>query len=111
MIIYRHPACRSERGGLTLGEVTALQHEAGDYTMERTSSVPESVVASCELTEVLGRLGDDIVVQLEYDATGGLAVNTDIELVIGHRIRICEESGLVRLTKREYVRRRWTFWL
>lgn len=86
--ICRCPSRRSERGKLTLGEVTTLQHEVGDHTMERTSFVSESVLAGCELTEVFGRLGDGFVEQPEDDTTGGLIVDSDIELVIGRGIRM-----------------------
>jgi len=67
--------------------------------MERTPLVSESVLASCELTEVLGRLGDDIVVQLEDDATSGLVVDIDIELDTKRKMRICEKSSLVHSTR------------
>ena len=66
---------------LTPREVTALQHELGDDTVERTSFVSKSILASRELAEVPGGFGDNIVVELEDDATSGLAVNGDIKLV------------------------------
>ena len=71
-----------KKGGskLTLGEVTTLQHEVGDDTMERAPFVSISVLAGSELTEVPGRLGNNLVVEPEDDATGGLAVDGDIKL-------------------------------
>jgi hypothetical protein len=79
--------------------------------MERASFVSESVLAGCELAEVPGRLGDDIVEEPEDDATSGLAVDGDIKLVfIRRKIRIArsgyEKSGLFRSTRCWYVRRR-----
>lgn len=49
------------------GEVTTLEHELGDDTVERGSLVAEAVLSGAELTEVLGGLGDDVVVQVEED--------------------------------------------
>jgi len=65
---------------LTPREVTTLQHELGDDTVERASFVSESILASCELTEVLGGFWDNAVVELENDAASGLAVDGDIKL-------------------------------
>jgi hypothetical protein len=48
--------------------------------MERASFVSISVLAGSELTEVPGRLGNNIVVELEDDATGGFAVDGDVKL-------------------------------
>ena len=50
------------------GEVTALQHELGDDAVELGALVAEALLAGAEGTEVLGRLGDYIVVELEVDA-------------------------------------------
>ena len=51
------------------GEVTTLEHELGDDTVEGRTLVAEAGLASAELTEVSGGLGDDGVVQVELDAT------------------------------------------
>jgi hypothetical protein len=51
------------------GEVTALKHEIGDDTVELGSRVSEALLACAEGDEVLHSLGDDIVVELEVDAT------------------------------------------
>jgi len=66
------------------GEVTTLEHELGDDTVERGTLISEAVLASGKLTEVLGSLGDDVVVQLEGDATGVNTANGDIEVDVGH---------------------------
>jgi len=49
--------------------------------VERTSFVSKSVLVRRELAEVPGGFGDNIVVELEDDAAGGLAVDSDIKLV------------------------------
>lgn len=69
-------------GTVAAGEVATLKHEVGDDTVERGTLVTETVLAGGELTEVTGSLGDDVVEELEGDATGRLVVNRDIELRI-----------------------------
>jgi len=54
---------------ITTSEVAALKHELRDDTMELGSLVPEALLTGAESTEVLGRLGDYIVVEVEVDAT------------------------------------------
>ena len=49
------------RTGLT-GEVTTLEHEVGDDTVERRALVAKAVLARGELTEVASGLGDLVVV-------------------------------------------------
>ena len=64
----------SKRGAkgtyVAAGEVTTLEHELGDDTVELGARVAEALLASAEGAEVLGRLGDDIVEELEVDAAG-----------------------------------------
>jgi hypothetical protein len=50
------------------GEVTTLEHELGDDTVELGASVSEALLAGAESAEVLGSLGDDVVEKLEVDA-------------------------------------------
>lgn len=49
--------------------------------MEGGILVAKSVLTSSEFTEVLGRLWDDIVVELEDDAADRLAVDGNIKLI------------------------------
>lgn len=65
---------------IALGKVAALEHEAGDDTVEVGLSVAIAILAGGQLTEVASGLGDLIVVKLEDDAAGGLLVDMDIEL-------------------------------
>lgn len=91
------------------GEVTALEHEPGYHTVEGRFGVAVAVLASGELAEVAGGLGNYIVVELEDDATSGLAFDGDIKL--------CARKGRKLSGFRSYrsrwwqdSRRRWT-WL
>ena len=51
------------------GEVTALKHELRDNAVEGRTSVSEALLAGAESTEVLGSLGNDIIVEDKVDAT------------------------------------------
>lgn len=50
------------------GEVTALEHELGDNAVEGRALVAEALLTSAESTEVLGSLGNNVVVEVEVDA-------------------------------------------
>ena len=74
---------------VTTGEVTTLEHEVGDDTVEGRALVAETVFTSGELTEVLRGPRDNIVEELEDDATSGLVVDGDVELKIKHKVDAC----------------------
>lgn len=50
------------------GEVTTLEHELGDDTVEGRALVSETLVALAQLHEVLGGLWDDVVVEVEVNS-------------------------------------------
>jgi hypothetical protein len=79
-------------GAIALGEVTTLEHETGDHTVETRSSVAKTMLAGGELAEVAGGLGDDIVVKLEDDAPSILAIDGDIEL-LSNKKKLISLSG------------------
>jgi hypothetical protein len=56
------------RTHVATGEVTTLEHELGDDTVELGAAVAEALLAGAQGAEVLSRLGDDIVEELEVDA-------------------------------------------
>ena len=64
------------------GEVSTLEHELRNHTVESRTGVSVAILASGELAEVAGGLGDDIVVQLEDDAASVLVTDFDIKLSI-----------------------------
>jgi len=54
---------------ITTGEVASLQHELRDDSVELAALVAVSLLASAQSSEVLGSLGNNIVVEGEVDAT------------------------------------------
>jgi hypothetical protein len=52
---------------ITTSEVTTLQHELGNDAMELAALVSETLLTSAESSEVLGGLGDNVVVEVEVD--------------------------------------------
>lgn len=65
-------------GAIATGEVTALKHELRDDTVEFGALVSKTLLASAESTEILSCLGDDVVEDLEVDATLLLLRFTDL---------------------------------
>ena len=65
---------------VTTGEVTTLEHERRNNTVETRSCITEAVLACRQFAEVLRRLWDDIIVELEDDAAERLAVGGDVKL-------------------------------
>lgn len=66
------PGKRREIDSVTyvvVGEVTTLKHELGDDTVELGALVALACGVVTELSEVGGGLGDNVVVELEADAT------------------------------------------
>lgn len=65
---------RQQKTYVAAGEVTTLEHELGDDTVEGRALVGQDLAsrigeAVAELSKVLGGFGDDIVVELEFDTT------------------------------------------
>ena len=89
---------RLATGTVTGGEVTTLKHELGDDTVEGRALVAETGSASAELAEVLGGLGNDVIVELEGDASRRGAVVGDVEKDVGHdsgsRSELTSESSV-----------------
>lgn len=85
-----------------------LDHKLLDHSVERRALVvqrlarlAQSLLASAESTEVLGRLGHEIRVQLHVDSTKRLAAKSDVEedagarglgLGFGSHIESCREE-------------------
>ena len=54
---------------ITTGEVASLQHELRDDSVELAALVAVSLLASAQSSEVLGSLGNNVVVEGKVDAT------------------------------------------
>lgn len=55
---------------IATGEVTALEHELGDDSVERRSLVSEALLTGAESTEVLSGLWDILIEEVEDDTLG-----------------------------------------
>lgn len=55
---------------VTAGEVTTLEHELGNHTVELAVGIAEALLAGAERAEVLDGLWDDVVEELEVDTAG-----------------------------------------
>jgi hypothetical protein len=53
---------------IATGEVTSLKHEIGDDAVEGRALVAKALLAGAESTEVLGGLGNDLVVEKKLKA-------------------------------------------
>lgn len=75
---------------VVVGEVTALEHELGDDTVENAALVVQTVtlLTSAEGTEVLGGLGDNVGEQLKGNAAELGAISGDVEEDngVGHEV-------------------------
>lgn len=60
---------------VTVSEVSSLDHEVRDDTMEDRALITEAGGTSAELLKVLDRLGDSLSVKTHHNATGGLSSN------------------------------------
>lgn len=65
---------------ITLGEVTTLDHEVLDDTVESRALVAEALLASGQSAEVFGRLGHCLAVQSQNYATQVFVTMLDIEV-------------------------------
>lgn len=70
------------------GEVSALYHEGFDHTVEARSLevqwlalsiLTDALLASAQRTEVLGRLGHNVIVKLEHDLAGFFSADGNVE--------------------------------
>lgn len=55
---------------IAAGEVTTLEHELGNDTVELGARVAEALLARAEGAEVLDSARDNVIVEVEVDATG-----------------------------------------
>ena len=58
---------RGRKTHIATGEVTTLEHELRDDTVERRALVSEALLTSAESAEVLSGLGDVLIEEVEVD--------------------------------------------
>jgi len=87
------------------GEVTTLEHELGDHTVESAALVAEglatatdTLLTSAEAAEVLGGLGDNVREEGEDDAAGRGTTDRDIK---EHTRTLCHLGLLYTQKKKE----------
>lgn len=71
---------RLATGTITLGEITALDHELLDDTVESRALVTEAVCTGSQSSEVLSGLGDSLAIETHDNAANGLIALSDIEI-------------------------------
>jgi len=64
---------RLATSAVAAGEVTTLEHELRDDTVESRARVTETLLAGAESTEVFGSLWNYVVIENEVNATGLLS--------------------------------------
>lgn len=69
---------------VTGSEVTTLQHEIWDHTVERGAGVAEALFTSTQSSEVFSSLWDNVVVQLENDTAQWLTIRFNIKKYLRH---------------------------
>ena len=68
------------RHTITIGEVTALDHELLDDSVEGRSLVTEALLSCAQCTEVLGRPGNGLPVETNDDSAQFLIPMRDIKI-------------------------------
>ena len=71
---------------VALGEITSLQHELRDHTVETGTLIAKARGACGKLSEVVCSPGDDFIVKLEYNLTRVFAVDSDFKLGVNVKI-------------------------
>jgi hypothetical protein len=68
-----------------LGEITALQHEFRNDTVESTSLVSESFLAGAQSAEIVGCLWNDVIEELEFDSACWLCRVSEMSVDVQHK--------------------------
>ncbi len=73
-----------------------------DYTVECAAGISEAVLAGRQLAEIPRSLGDNVVVELEDDAPGGLGVDGDVKLRVCIHMRRAARSAQCECTHEDF---------
>ena len=63
---------------IATSKVTTLEHELRDDTVELGARVAEALLTRAQGAEVLGCFGDDVVIEVEIDASGLLCERVNV---------------------------------
>jgi len=66
-------------GAVVVREISTLDHEPWDDSMEITPCIPESVLVSSQLTKIARRSWNFIVEKLKYNATGRCGIDGNVK--------------------------------
>jgi len=69
---------------VSTGEITALEHELRDYTVESGALIAETILACAKLAEIASSLWYDVVVEPEHDPAQRFVIDRDIEIDVAH---------------------------
>ena len=78
---------------IATGEVSALEHEVGDDAVELGAGIAKALLASRESAEVLDRLRDNIVEELEVDAASLICTATMSAIAL-HKLQQWLSDGI-----------------
>ncbi len=70
---------RLSTSAITLGEVTSLNHEVLDNTVECRALISKTLLPGSQSSKVLGSLGDSLSVQAENNSAHRLIAMADLE--------------------------------
>jgi hypothetical protein len=76
LLLWSVPVCTH----VATSEVTTLEHEVGNHTVELGAGIAKALLSCAESAEVLCGLGHDIVEELKVDATSLLYGTVSINL-------------------------------
>lgn len=82
-LIQSCPQCihtRLPTGTIALGEVTTLDHESLNDTVERRPLISKVLLPGSQRSEVLNGLGHSLAVKTDHDAAHGLVAMADVEV-------------------------------
>lgn len=80
-------------GTIALGEVTTLDHEVLDDTVESRALIAEALLAGSQSAEVLSSLGHRLAIQSQHDATQVLVAVLDVEIDLVGDLRTLGRSN------------------
>ena len=71
---------RLSTSSITLGEITSLDHEILNDTVERRPFISKVLLSSRQRSEVLNSLGHSLAIQTHHNTTHGLVAMADVEV-------------------------------